>query len=154
MAAPFLDTSALVKRYVAETGTDWITGLTDLPAANICWKSSITPIELLAALYLRVRTGNLTLAEAGGAEQKFRQELTTHFQVIALLPAVINRAMELVRIHPLRAYDAVQLATALYLNSQHTSLGLSSIVMISADHHLNQAAVAEGLIIDNPNQHP
>jgi predicted nucleic acid-binding protein len=155
MAVPFMDTSALVKRYVLETGSHWVIGLTDLPVAGKdCWISSITPVELLAALYLRVRTGSLTLPMAQQAEQKFRQELGTHFNVISLIPVILNRAMGLVAIHPLRAYDAVQLAAALYLHSQNTPLGLPSIIMVSADHNLNQAAIAEGLAIDDPNQHP
>ena len=154
MAVPFLDTSALVKRYVAETGSQWLVSLTDLTARNDCWISSITPVELLAALYLRVRVGSLTLALAQQAEQNFRQELSTHFQIITLIPVILNRALGLVTAHPLRAYDAVQLAAALYLESQNTILGLPSLIMVSADHNLNRAAVAERLAIDNPNQHP
>jgi uncharacterized protein len=154
MAVPFLDTSALVKRYVTETGSPWITALTDITAQKDCWISSITPVELLAALSIRVRTGSITLPLAQQTEQRFRLELSTHFQIITLIPVILNRAMGLVTAHPLRAYDAVQLAAAQYLNSQYTSLGLSPVIMVSADHNLNQAAIAEGLAIDNPNQHP
>jgi predicted nucleic acid-binding protein len=154
MAVTFLDTSGLVKRYVLEKGSQWVTGLTDLAGGNDCWISSITPVELLAALYFRVRTGNLILASAQYAEQRFGQELNTHFQIVVLIPAVLYRAMGLVAVHPLRAYDAVQLAAALYLNSQFANLGLPSVVMVSADNNLNRAAIAEGLAIDNPNLHP
>jgi uncharacterized protein len=154
MAVVLLDTSGLVKRYVSEKGSQWVTGLTDLNAGNDCWITSITPVELLAALYLRVRTGNLTLASAQYAEQRFRQELSTHFRIITLISLILHRAMGLVTLHPLRAYDSVQLAAALYLDSQYKSLGLPSVIMVPADNNLNGAAIAEGLLIDDPNQHP
>ena len=79
---------------------------------------------------------------------------STHFQIVILIPVVPDRAMGLVTVHPLRAYDAVQLAAALYLDSQFANLGLPSVIMVSADNNLNRAAIAEGLAMDNPNQHP
>jgi uncharacterized protein len=49
----------------------------------------------------------------------------------------------------LRGYDAVQLAAALEIHSQAPSLTL-----ISADTGPNAAAMAEGLLVDDPNRHP
>jgi len=62
--------------------------------------------------------------------------------------------MRLSEIRGLRGYDAVQLATALELENRFSANNLSSIIFISADNHLNQAAQTEGLTVDNPNNHP
>jgi uncharacterized protein len=154
MADYFLDTSALVKRYVTETGSAWITALTELSAANTCWMSGLTRVELLAALYHRVRMGTVPLIAAQQTEHVFRHELSTHFQVIPLDSLLLDQAMGIVAIHPLRAADAVQLATALFLRSQCLASGLSAPQFLSADRDLNQAAALEGMPVDDPNQHP
>jgi hypothetical protein len=153
MAAFFLDSSAVVKRYAAETGSSWITSLTDIAAGNACWIASVTRVEILAALYLKVRTGEVTVAQAQQAEQAFRSELGSQFRLIAATPAILDHAMDLVAKHPLRAYDAVQLASALHLRSQCVALAMPAPTFVSADQELNRAAAAEGLAIDDPNPH-
>ena len=67
---------------------------------------------------------------------------------------LLDQAMLLVAIHPLRAYDALQLAGALFLHDQRLADGLAAPVFICADQVLSQAAVAEGLSTDDPNLHP
>jgi uncharacterized protein len=154
MAAYFLDTSALMKRYVAEVGSAWVAGLTNPAAGHSLWIASVTRVELLAALYRRVRTRTLSLADANQTALVFRRELTTHFQPIPANTPLLDRAMLLVAIHPLRAYDALQLAAALFLHDQRLADGLTARVFICADQVLSQAAVAEGLSTDDPNLHP
>ena len=67
--------------------------------------------------------------------------------------AVITDAMRLSEAHGLRGYDAVQLAVALELENRFKAQNLSSIIFVSADDNLNSAAQAEGLTVDNPNNH-
>ena len=55
--------------------------------------------------------------------------------------------------HELRGYDAVQLASALEANRLRQNNGLSAITFVSADNNLNSAATAEGMAVDNPNNH-
>lgn len=150
----FLDTSALVKRYVHETGSSWLRALTDPTAGNPCWLATLTRVELAAALYRRVRMGTLTSVQAARALRVFRGDLRTHFQRGVLNATVLNRAMQLVRTYPLRAYDALQLASVLYLHRQRIALGQLPLILLSADQDLNRAAIAEGLLVDDPNQHP
>jgi predicted nucleic acid-binding protein len=71
MTPYFLDTSGLVKRYVAEAGSAWLTGITEVTSGNQCWISVVTQVEVLAALYYRVRSGTLTAALAQKAEALF-----------------------------------------------------------------------------------
>jgi hypothetical protein len=74
--------------------------------------------------------------------------------LIETTPNIIQKAMALAKSHTLRGYDAVQLATALQANQDRISIGGAPLAFISADNHLNSAAAAEGLSVDNPNNHP
>ena len=60
----------------------------------------------------------------------------------------------LVTQHPLRAYDAVQLASALRLQLDLTGTESTSLTFLTADERLIAIAEAEGLLTDNPNHYP
>ena len=154
MALYFLDASALVKRYVAENGTVFVTRVTNSGVPRKPWMATIGAVEVMAALYRRVNTGSLTSASARQAEQVFRSDLYHLFDSIDMKPSILARAMSLAKLHILRAYDAVQLATAMELQINCRSLNLSPPILISADQALNQAALAEGLLVDEPNRYP
>ena len=53
MAGYFFDTSGLVKRYVAETGTAWVNSLLHPTARIALYLSRITGVELVAAITRR-----------------------------------------------------------------------------------------------------
>ena len=53
-----------------------------------------------------------------------------------------------------RAYDAVQLAAAVELNTQRVAAGTGVLTLVSADQELNAAATADGLLVEDPNMHP
>ena len=55
--------------------------------------------------------------------------------------------------HPLRAYDSVQLASALAANQALVLRTLPPLILVSADDRLMKVAVAEGLTTENPNLH-
>jgi uncharacterized protein len=67
---------------------------------------------------------------------------------------IIALARELLDRHPLRAYDAMHLDTALIVNQFCVDTYQDSLTFLSADDSLNAAASAEGLAVDNPNNHP
>ena len=67
---------------------------------------------------------------------------------------VIDLACALLEQHPLRAYDATHLATALGAQQFLAAQGYPPLTVLSADHRLNRAATVEGLAVDNPSQHP
>ena len=103
MAVYFLDSSAVVKRYLTGTGSVWVKGITDPAAGNKTWVSALAGVEVLAALYRRVRTGVLSLPQAQRLDRVFRADLNTIFGMIEPEPAILAGAMRLVGIHPLRA---------------------------------------------------
>jgi uncharacterized protein len=149
VAAYFLDTSTVVKRYVLETGTPWVQTLADPAAGHFLFVARITDVEMTAALARRLRLGSLTPAEAGRALAAFRQDFAQEYRIVEIAIPLLQQASQLADRHVLRAYDAVQLAAALEIHSADPSLTL-----LSADTELNAAAMAEGLTVDDPNTHP
>jgi uncharacterized protein len=153
-AAYFLDSSALVKRYVQEDGTSWVRRLTRGSARNSIYLARITAVEVTAAVARRRKGRTLTSAKASSILHRFRQHLGGRYTVIEITPALFNDAMRLANSHTLRAYDAVQLAAALEILRQRHEAGWDPVTLISADHALNTAAMAEGVAVDDPNSHP
>jgi len=66
---------------------------------------------------------------------------------------VIDQAVTLVLRHRLRAYDAVQLATAIVAKAQLAEHGYPSLTFVTADRDLLGAAGSEGLAVENPLDH-
>ncbi len=56
--------------------------------------------------------------------------------------------------YELRGYDAVQLAASLEVEKRIKLTGGLPLIFVSADNDLNQAALAEGLSVENPNNYP
>lgn len=61
--------------------------------------------------------------------------------------------MKMATKHALRGYDAVQLTAALDANAELLASSLPPVIIVSADTELNAAAIAEGLSVENPNDH-
>lgn len=152
--AYFFDSSALVKRYVVETGSGWVKGLTDSQAGNTIIVVRITWVEVLSAFGRRQREGSLTATEVTETIDKFRFELKSQYRVIEVDQALFESAGELVVQYPLRAYDAMQLAAAMCIRSLVTQMPDTQLVFVSADDRLLQIAQTEGLVTDNPNNYP
>ena len=149
MAAYFLDTSTVVKRYVQETGTLWVQTLADPAAGHFLFVARITDVEMTAAIARRRRLGSLSPAEAGRALAAFRQDFAQQYRIVETTIPLMQDESRLADSHVLRAYDAVQLAAALEIHAADPSLTL-----LSADAELNAAALAKGLTVDDPNLHP
>jgi hypothetical protein len=145
----FMDTSAVVKRYVAEAGSKWIAALTS-DISNRIFIASITEVEVTSAVQRRTLSGSLTRDAASAALAHFDADMAGGYSRIMLNPAVIQRAKSLARTHGLRGYDAVQLATALQVAARS---GKQTVTFIAADNALNVIAQAEGLSIENPNEY-
>jgi predicted nucleic acid-binding protein len=154
MAIYFLDSSALVKRYINETGSAWVLGLFDPTLDNEFFVAAITGVEIVAAITRRARNSNITAADATLVCNQLRRDLQTDYQVIEITEGIISSAMGLAETQGLRGYDAVQLAAGCAINELCVANGLSPIIFVSADEELNLAAVNEGLLVENPNHYP
>lgn len=154
MAAYFFDSSAIVKRYVQETGTAWVRRLTRKGKPDPIYLARITAVEVTSAVARRRQGGSLTAPRVRSILTRFRGHLAGRYRILEVAPALLTAAMRLANAHALRAYDAVQLAAALELNARWQAAGLGGITLVSADGDLNAAATAEGLTVENPNAHP
>ncbi|MEG4457660.1 type II toxin-antitoxin system VapC family toxin [Microcoleus sp. N9_A1] len=149
----FLDSSALIKRYVVEIGSPWIKTLTDSQTGNSLLLVRITWVEVLSAFARRQREGGINAAEVATLIQHFRSEFNSRYRVIEVDEVLAERAGELIIQYPLRACDAVQLAAALRVQSVLTSMPETQLIFVSADNRLLNIAQSAGLAIDNPNNY-
>lgn len=142
----YFDSSAVVKRYAEEKGSQWVVRITD-SAVDAIYISQIGIVEIAAALSRKRRTRELTAEAYEAALFLFLDEVRREiFGVMPVQDEVVQGAIRLTQRHALRGYDAVQLASALTLNGGLVAAGLSPLVFVSADAALCQAAEAEGLV--------
>lgn len=153
MALIFTDSSAVVKRYVQETGSVWVGGLFTAAPANEITIVALTGVEVVAAITRRVRGGTITPVDAASSCALFLTDLNTDYQVIAVSDALLRQAIRLAQHYSLRGYDAVQLAAANEVSRLRVTTGATPLVFVSADKELNAAASGEGLSVDDPNLH-
>ena len=154
MDAFYFDSSALVKRYAKENGTNFLIGLLRPSAKNVLYSARITEIEVCAALSRRQKGLRLTTIQAAKTVLRFRIIFSRRFYAADLTDAIINESIRLAEKYALRGYDAVQLATALISNRKRLKDSLTPLIFVSADKELNNAAKTEGLTIENPNNYP
>ena len=154
VVAYFVDSSALVKRYVQEVGTSWVRGVTRSKPDSYLYIASITSVEVTSAIARRRAGKTLLPARASSILARFRQHLTGRYNVLEISPDLMSNAMRLANLHELRAYDAVQLAVAIGLQKDWQDAGFGGILFISSDKDLNEAATAEGFTVENPRDHP
>jgi uncharacterized protein len=154
LAVFFLDSSALVKRYLSETGTTWVESLFDAGAGHVVFIAAVTGVEMVAAITRRARGGTISPPDAAAACAQLRADLSVDYQVVELSTLVLARAMDLAETGGLRGYDAIQLAAALALQTVRSTSGLPPLTFVSADTELNAVATADGLPVEDPNLHP
>jgi len=133
----FWDTSALVPLCVDEPESGAVKALLQDDPSMVVWWGSI--IECWSALARRRREGMLQNADEESA-RTFLHTLQESW--IEVLPGedVRARAGRLLRLHPIRSADAIQLAAALVWAGDPTS---GEIVVY--DRRLREAARLEGL---------
>lgn len=108
----FADASALVKLYVDEEGHEAVRSLADLVVAQLA------RVEVPAALWRKQRLGDITVDEAWLLALDFKADYSgsnatpPRFAVVRVSSELLDEAARLAAVHGLRAYDAVQLASA------------------------------------------
>jgi hypothetical protein len=154
MAATYCDASALVKRYVAEVGSTWVRRMVARPVQQVLYTAALTQVEVLSALQRLVREGRVDRAQAQRLTQRVTHHFARRYQVLRITRTVVTQAGMVLERHPLRAYDAVQLACALTVRRLMQQRGLAPPLFVAADDVLLAAAAAEGFVVDNPLLHP
>jgi uncharacterized protein len=139
---------------VTEAGSPWVKSLVHANAGHTLYIARVTAVEITSAITRRQHGGDLSAARAAAILGHFRRHLINRYRVVELTPTLFDNAMLIARKRWLRAYDAVQLAVALYVHRLQETAGLGAVTLVSADRDLNTAALAEGLAVDDPTTHP
>lgn len=144
MPAFFLDTSALVKLYVYENGTEAMLQLAGSPNTQLTILN-LAKVEAWSAFHRRRRLGDLDWDTCHDLLDQLQLHVRSVFSVISLIEPMVERAMGLLGNYDLRAYDAMQLAGCLSLRERQ-----AEVTFVGSDQRLLQAASGEGLPILNP----
>ncbi len=137
----FLDTSALVKKYIVERGTERIKALVQMKRDLAI--SRLATVELPAALARRTREGDIDEQVARGQMEQFDRD-TMGLRIVELRPPVLELARKVAWSRALRAFDALQLAAALHLKRTAAVV----VTFVAADGPLCSGATAEGLKVE------
>jgi predicted nucleic acid-binding protein len=153
VATFYLDASALVKRYMAETGTAWVESVC-ADDSHVIAIAQIGLVEVAAAFASKRRGNFITPDEYDNALADLIRDAQARYLLVAVDQTLVDSAIQLTRRQRLRGYDAVHLACALALNKPLVDSGQPPLIFVAADKDLLAAAAAEGLATDNPNDHP
>ncbi|MBT3269547.1 type II toxin-antitoxin system VapC family toxin [Candidatus Poribacteria bacterium] len=144
MAVIFLDTSAVVKRYAAEPGSQRVRDLTAGADSHI---SHVTVVEYVAAVCRQGRSGRLTDDEVSAAIRVFRADAEAGYDLLGVTTGVISIAAVPAERHAVPGYDAVRIASAL---SVQEVLASEPVKLVTADRQMCDVALAEGMSVIDP----
>jgi predicted nucleic acid-binding protein len=133
----YWDASAIVPLLLAEPGREALLEQLERDPAMLVWWG--TPVECTSAIARREREGALSLADASSALERLRS-LSGAWHEVLPSEAVRSTAQRLLRVHPLRAGDSLQLAAAVVAAHQDAP----SLPFVCLDDRLNDAATREG----------
>ena len=134
----YFDASALVKRYLAEPGSERVRSLL---SDGIVATSRLSEVEVASALARRCREGAFPADERDRALGALRRDISSFF-VVELTPEIVARAVALLSRAALRAADALQLASCIELRHRLQV----DCVFVCADTLLSAAARQEGVL--------
>lgn len=141
----YFDASALVKRYVRERGTVTVRRLL---ASGVIATSRLSEVEISSGIARRAREGSFTNRTRDRMIAALQADLPA-LAIVEMIPEITADARALLLRHPLRAGDAIQLASCRYLQQQ---LG-EQVPFVAFDLHLLTAAEGEGLtVVTSPRQ--
>jgi predicted nucleic acid-binding protein len=134
----YLDTSALIKRYIIETGSadviKWLRTADDLATVLI------TRAEMSAAINRMCRMKLLSQKDYASVLEEFHTDWIDYHR-LPINEALVARADELACKHELRGYDAIHLAAAL---TWQDLLDLP-VIIVTYDQELAEAGHASGM---------
>ena len=154
MALAYLDTSALVKRYVLERGSAWIKQLCETEPIAI---SAIASAEVASTFARKAKEGVLTAAQRDTLFGLFLSDAQSYV-VIGMNKTVVQRAAVMLLTAPpgvrLRTLDALHAASAERVFGRARRRGIATGDFVAADGNLLAAAQWAGLSTVNPETQP
>ncbi len=146
MASYYFDTSALLKFYIQEEGSEVVTDLIQNLGDDGISILDITLLELRSAVRRRERQRDMSEREANRIIDKIHRDERLVYLVQSLDSSVTEEAIRILDTHPLKTLDALQLAGCLIISRDM----LEPPTFVCADTRLVNAARLEGLVTLNP----
>jgi uncharacterized protein len=156
----YVDSSALIKRYLDEIGSDALNNKVQKTArAGLQILTSVLSYaEIHAVLARRLKEQLLRVTEYHSAVTRFDSDWRKSLARVELSQSVLDFVPDLVKRHPLKGADAIQLASALWAARaiQMGSAGKAQtpVGFATSDKQLAAAAEYEQLEVFNPKMHP
>ena len=136
----FWDASAIVPLLMTETTTRTVQALAAEDPAMLVWWAS--EVECASALARLEREGGLGEPAVRQAFERLRQ-LARGWHEVDPSDSIREAAVRFLRVHPLRAADALQLAAAFVAAERRPS----SLEVVTLDDRLAAAARKEGFVV-------
>jgi len=141
----YLDSSALVKRYLKEKGTEVVQSLT-IREEYIATSKLAYP-ELLSAFMRKKRSGELGEEPLESILHRLETDWPDLF-IVEIRDELLPFVKSLIRKYPLKGADSVHLASALWLEG----MTRAEMTFVASDMILLDAAKKENLEILNPQE--
>jgi uncharacterized protein len=134
----YFDTSALVKRYIREPGSEQVRALL---RQHEFLSSVVTPVEIVSALCRRRREGDISANTLAALLRRMRSDQARWEMVEVNLP-VLERAQELLQgTTALRTLDAIQVASLMTFQAASAI----RVPLITADLRQRECATQAGI---------
>lgn len=143
----YLDSSALVKLYIREAGTERMLALAERAAGHQLAVLALAQVEVRSAFRRRQRAGEMGDRLADELLAAFERHLESRFLRQVVTDAMLDVACRLLDQHRLSAFDAIQLAGYFAVK---TAAGRDAPVFVCADNELLAAAEGHGVPVFDP----
>lgn len=144
MTSLFFDTSALVKRYHAESGTDRVDELVEDTETHVI-VSSLAVVETVSAFRRKYNIGDIDESEMLALVSAFFRESLDEFVIVSLEESRIRFSFDLILDDDLRTLDSLQLSTGLVVSEE-----VGNVTFVTATEELASVASKRGLEVVNP----
>lgn len=138
----FFDTSALVKRYHIESGSEKVNEIFD-NSDGIFVITSLTVTEFVSAFVRKLYEGVISEDDFRLCLSEFAKDIISLFWIIDLERSHINKSISLIIKHNLRTLDSLQLSVFLDLSSL-------TPIMVTSDEALFNAVIKENFSVIKP----
>lgn len=145
----YFDTSALLKGYVTEDGSAWVRNVLADDEVFVC-TSDVTMVEAACAFARREREKTLSTRDHDRLWRAFEYDMHYKLYRVRVNNLSVATASHFGRTQALRAYDALQLASASLMNDRLDREGGLPLIFVTADRRLLEVANRLGLATLNP----
>lgn len=139
----YFDSSALVKRYLKEEGTDAVRSI--IKASRMITTSKLTYPEMLSAFMRKFRAGEISRKLLQVIFDKFEIDWS-HLVLIEFHDELLRIGKGFIEKYPLKGADTIHLSSAVWIETT----AKAKLTFVSSDENLLKAARGENLRVANP----